>query len=51
MLRERNTRKIFGVFVNGRWLDNVKIDKMLSGLAEWNTAMKNKYEWKKRREY
>ena len=46
-----NTRKIFGVFVNGRWIDKIKIDKMLSDLAEWNTAMKDKYTWKNRREY
>ena len=47
----KNTRKISGVFVNGRWIDKIKIDKMLSDLAEWNSAMKDKYKWKKRREY
>lgn len=46
-----NTRKISGVFVNGRWVDKVKIDTMLSDLAEWNSAMKVKYKWKNRREY
>lgn len=46
-----NTRKISGVFVNGRWIDKIKIVKMLSDLAEWNLVMKDKYEWKKRREY
>ena len=47
----KNTRTINGVFVNGTWVDKGKIDKMLSDLAEWNTAMKDKYKWKNRREY
>ncbi|MFL1897434.1 amidohydrolase family protein [Aquimarina sp. 2-A2] len=47
----RNTRQITGVFVNGRWLNKEKIDMMLSNLAEKNEANKEKYEWKKRREY
>lgn len=46
-----NTRNISGVFVNGQWIDKIKIDKMLSDLAERNSTMKDKYEWKKRREY
>jgi hypothetical protein len=46
-----NTRKISGVFVNGRWINKEKIGKMLSDLAERNSAMKDKYEWAKRREY
>ena len=46
-----NTRKISGVFVNGQWIDKIKIDQMLSDLAEWNNTMKDKYKWKKRREY
>ncbi|HSM64193.1 MAG TPA: amidohydrolase family protein, partial [Gillisia sp.] len=47
----KNTRKISGVFVNGRWLDKAKIDKMLLELEQKNKAEKDKYEWKKRREY
>lgn len=47
----RNTRNIAGVFINGRWLDKVKIDTMLSDLAKRNSQSKNKYEWKKREEY
>ena len=46
-----NTRKISGVFFNGRWLDKKTIDEMLSDLAERNTASKDKYEWKRRAEY
>ena len=46
-----NTRKISGVFLNGQWVDKEKIDMMLSDLAKWNTANKDKYEWKKRRDY
>lgn len=47
----KNTRRISGVFVNGRWLDKARIDTMLSDLSKRNTASKNKYDWKKRREY
>lgn len=47
----KNTRKIFGVFVNGRWLDRSTTDAMLSDLSIRNTSNKGKYEWKKRREY
>jgi cytosine/adenosine deaminase-related metal-dependent hydrolase len=43
-----NTRKIAGVFANGYWIGKVKIDKMLSDLEKWNTANKDKYDWKKR---
>ena len=46
-----NTRKISGVFVNGQWLNRNKIDAMLSNLAKRNKADKNKYDWKKRKEY
>jgi imidazolonepropionase-like amidohydrolase len=42
----KNTRKIAGVFVNGKWLDKVKINSMLSDLAKRNTANKTKYDWK-----
>ena len=47
----KNTHKIFGVFVNGRWLDKSRITAMLSDLSKRNTASKQKYDWKKRREY
>ena len=46
-----NTRKISGVFVNGRWIDREKIDTMLSDLAKRNSANKEKYDWKKRKEF
>jgi hypothetical protein len=46
-----NTRTISGVFVNGTWLDKERIDLLLSDLAQKNEADKDKYEWKKRREY
>lgn len=42
----KNTRKIAGVFVNGKWWDKVKINAMLSDLAERNTADINKFDWK-----
>lgn len=47
----QNTRKIAGVFVNGRWLDRATIDDMLSDLSQRNTASKHLYEWSKRGEY
>ena len=46
-----NTRKISGVFVNGRWIDKEKIDIMLSDLAKRNSANKDKYDWKKRAQF
>ena len=46
-----NTRKISGVFVNGKWLRSEKINAMLSDLAKKNTVNKDKYDWKKRAEY
>lgn len=42
----KNTRKIAGVFVNGKWVDKPKINTMLSDLANRNTADKNKFDWK-----
>ncbi|MUU78934.1 amidohydrolase family protein [Winogradskyella endarachnes] len=41
-----NTRKISGVFVNGKWIDRSKIDLMLSDVEKWNNANKEKYDWK-----
>jgi imidazolonepropionase-like amidohydrolase len=47
----KNTRKISGVFVNGRWLDKATIDNMLVDLSKRNTAARDKYDWNKRGEY
>ena len=47
----QNTRKIFGVFVNGQWIDKEKINAMLSDLEKRNTANKDKYDWRKRNDY
>lgn len=41
-----NTRKIAGVFVNGKWLDKTKLNAMLADLAKRNTADKDKFDWK-----
>ena len=41
-----NTRKIAGVFVNGKWLNKTKINTMLTDLANRNTADKDKFDWK-----
>lgn len=41
-----NTRKISGVFINGKWLNKAKLNAMLSDLSERNTASKDKYDWK-----
>lgn len=47
----KNTRKIAGVFLNGRWIAKEQIDVMLADLARRNADNKDRYEWKKRREY
>ncbi len=41
-----NTSKISSVFVNGRWIDNYKIEKILSNIEKWNNTNKKKYNWK-----
>jgi imidazolonepropionase-like amidohydrolase len=41
-----NTRKIAGVFVNGKWLDKTKLNAMLTDLAKRNTVDKDKFDWK-----
>jgi imidazolonepropionase-like amidohydrolase len=46
-----NTRRIAGVFVNGRWFDKSRIDAMLSDLAERNTASRDRWDWSKRSTY
>lgn len=45
----QNTRKISGVFFNGKWVGKEKIDIMLSDLAKRNTENRDKFDWKKRR--
>ncbi|WP_370900659.1 amidohydrolase family protein [Chryseobacterium gossypii] len=47
----KNTRKIAGVCINGRWIDKSKIEAMLSDLSRRNNAMKPNYDWSKRKEY
>lgn len=47
----QNTRKISGVVFNGRWVDRETIDEMLSDVAKRNAAHKDKYDWKKRKEF
>lgn len=47
----KNTRRISGVFVNGRWTDKETIDSMLLDLSQRNTKELNKYDWGKRKEY
>lgn len=42
----RNTQKIAGVFVNGNWLDQSKLNVMLTDLAKRNAADKDKFDWK-----
>jgi len=45
-----NTRKISGVFVNGRWLDRDAIAEMLSDLSRRNALSKDKFDWSRRGE-
>lgn len=47
----QNTRKISAVFVNGRLIDKGEIDIMLSDLAKRNIENKDKFDWKKRKEF
>jgi imidazolonepropionase-like amidohydrolase len=42
----QNTRKIAGVFVNGKWMSKEKLHVMLADLAKRNTADKDKFDWK-----
>lgn len=48
-----NTRKIAGVFVNGRWVSKKEIDKMLFDLEKKNASNlgQEKFDWKMRKEY
>jgi imidazolonepropionase-like amidohydrolase len=49
----RNTRKISGVFFNGRWIDRKTINAMLADLSKRNAASKDdpRNSWSKRRAY
>ncbi len=42
-----NTKKIAGVFINGQWLDKVKLNAQLADLAKRNTANRDKFDWLK----
>ena len=41
-----NTRKISGVFINGKWLAGAQLKAMLAELAKRNLALKDQYDWK-----
>ena len=45
------TRRIAGVFVNGRWLERARLDAMLGELAERNAAARGRWDWGRRGEY
>lgn len=42
-----NTRKIAGVFVNGRWTSRTTLDSMMADLAWRYSAMRGQFEWGK----
>lgn len=46
-----STRKISGVFINGRWLDKAEISAMLRDLSNRNAATKDEYDWSMREDY
>jgi len=46
MIDIKNTQKIAGVFVNGKWLNKATMGAMLSDLSKRNTAAKDKFDWK-----
>ncbi|GAB3499381.1 hypothetical protein GCM10027341_22550 [Spirosoma knui] len=43
----RNSRKIDGIVVLGRWLGKATLKAMLNDLSKRNTAAKDKFDWKK----
>jgi imidazolonepropionase-like amidohydrolase len=43
----KNTRKIAGVFVNGKWLNQATISTSLIDLSKRNTAAKGDFDWNK----
>ena len=49
----RNTRKIYGVFADGRWYEKRKINRTLERIAKHNSEKlgKDKYDWSKRRDF
>jgi imidazolonepropionase-like amidohydrolase len=47
LLDVANTRKISGVFLNGRWLSRATLDAMLADLSKRNTATKDQHDWNK----
>jgi imidazolonepropionase-like amidohydrolase len=47
----QNTRKIAGVFSNGKWIDKKTMNSMLRAVSDRNAANKNKYDWKKRMDF
>ncbi|MEZ4805297.1 MAG: amidohydrolase family protein [Bacteroidia bacterium] len=47
----QNTRKINGVFVNGKWIERKTLDKMLSELAIRNAEKDEKDVWSKRKDF
>jgi cytosine/adenosine deaminase-related metal-dependent hydrolase len=47
----KNTRKIAGVFINGRWLDRPTLRAMLADLSKRNTAARKDFDWQKRKDY
>jgi imidazolonepropionase-like amidohydrolase len=51
LLDIRNTRKIAGVFVNGRWLDKFRINGMLDDLSRRNSESRNNFDWSERKNY
>jgi hypothetical protein len=46
-----NTKKIAGVFVNGKWVSRKQLDNMLYELAKENDLKKDDFDWNKRGEY
>jgi imidazolonepropionase-like amidohydrolase len=43
----KNTRKIAGVFINGKWLDKAKLSTQLADLSKRNTANRANFDWLK----
>jgi len=41
------TRRIAGVFINGRWTDRARLDAMLADLSRRNTENKDQFDFKK----
>lgn len=41
-----NTRRISGVMLSGRWFSRATLEEMLSDLARWNVANREKYRYR-----